>query len=121
MHRCFFPPGPVTQRAGGQGWETSTYAFKPVVLREALQLSGCILWMDSGLELRQPVAWAPRWLQVLRSIPDLSLEPESLHLNPKTVNPKHKSLHLRLQTLNPEPETLIPNPQTRNPKLGPVM
>lgn len=45
------------------GWEASSYAFKPVVLWQALQQHRCVLWMDSGLELRQPLRWAPRWLQ----------------------------------------------------------
>jgi len=47
-----------------QGWENSTYAFKPIVIWDALQRHTCFLWMDSGLELRAPVTWAPQWLAV---------------------------------------------------------
>eukprot|EP00802_Teleaulax_amphioxeia_P005790 Tamp_05794.p1 GENE.Tamp_05794~~Tamp_05794.p1 ORF type:complete len:552 (+),score=52.14 Tamp_05794:488-2143(+) len=51
------------------GWEVSTYAFKPLAVAEALQRFACVLWLDSGIELRQgmlligsgwpfPNAWA---------------------------------------------------------------
>lgn len=35
------------------GWETSTYAFKPLVVAESLETHACVLWLDSGIELRQ--------------------------------------------------------------------
>jgi len=45
------------------GWEHSSYAFKPVVVRDALKTHDCILWLDSGIELRRDVSsWAPRYL-----------------------------------------------------------
>jgi hypothetical protein len=43
------------------GWETSTYAFKPLVVAESLQFHACVLWLDSGIELRQvrPIVACP--------------------------------------------------------------
>jgi len=34
-----------------------------VVIWEALRDHSCILWMDSGIEARQSLSWAPTWLQ----------------------------------------------------------
>mmetsp|Transcript_17923 Transcript_17923/g.58874 ORF Transcript_17923/g.58874 Transcript_17923/m.58874 type:complete len:533 (-) Transcript_17923:233-1831(-) len=44
------------------GWEESTYAFKPIVIRKALTDYQCILWLDSGIELRRDVSWAFDWM-----------------------------------------------------------
>jgi len=45
------------------GWETSTYAFKPLVVSQALDAHDCVLWLDSGVEVRQPLHWARSWLR----------------------------------------------------------
>lgn len=39
------------------GWDSSTYAFKPLAIWDALTRAPCFLWMDSGLELRRPIDW----------------------------------------------------------------
>eukprot|EP00960_Hanusia_phi_P060278 764457-Hanusia_phi.AAC.2 len=69
------------------GWEKSTYAFKPIVVREALRDFECILWLDSGeeeegkgggegvsltsragIELRRDITWAFDWLEERKAL-----------------------------------------------------
>ncbi|KAJ1492090.1 hypothetical protein T484DRAFT_1772676 [Baffinella frigidus] len=50
------------------GWEKSTYAFKPLVVWDALKTHDCILWLDSGIELRRNVTSWPYGIELRRNV-----------------------------------------------------
>jgi hypothetical protein len=51
------PLGDLPPHVSRTGWDSSTYAFKPLAMWDALSRAPCFLWMDSGLELRRPIDW----------------------------------------------------------------
>ena len=40
----------------GEGWNSSSYAFKPKVISHAVSKYGCVLWLDSSFEVHSPLA-----------------------------------------------------------------
>ena len=53
MYVCIAHVYVSTYSCYGYRWEVSTYAFKPVAVADALKHFACVLWLDSGIELRQ--------------------------------------------------------------------
>lgn len=39
----------------GEGWDKSSYAFKPQVILHAVSKYGCVLWLDSSFEIHAPL------------------------------------------------------------------